>query len=81
MSPALWRWLSEVHTVHKDVSIIPPGEDCYWVFPIREGEFLSLDADRHSKDLREFLYYGNFRGLWLTKSNVLASASLRKGSI
>ncbi len=51
--------MSEVPAVYKDESLIPPGEDCYWVFPIREGEVLSSDGWRYGKELREFRHLGN----------------------
>ena len=45
----------------KDESVIPPGEHCYRVYPIRDGEVLSWDHDRFGKDLREFSYGPGFK--------------------
>lgn len=40
----------------KDPASIPPGEYCYRVYPIREGEKLSTNAEEFGKSLREYSY-------------------------
>lgn len=45
----------------KDLSRIPPGEFCYRIYPLREGEILVDDPMRFGKDLREFSYRPGFK--------------------
>lgn len=45
----------------KDKSIIPPGEYCYRIVEIQDGEVLSDDIDRFGKDLREYSYGGGYK--------------------
>jgi len=40
----------------KDASLIPPGDFCYRVVELAEGEVLSKEKERFGKDLREFSY-------------------------
>ena len=47
--------------MEKNPSRIPPGEHCYRVYPLREGEVLVDDLARFGRDLREFLYRPGFK--------------------
>ena len=40
----------------RDATQIPPGENCYRVVELIEGEVLSEEIERFGKDLREFSY-------------------------
>ncbi len=42
---------------------IPPGEYCYRVEPIREGEVLSREISRFGKDLREYSYCKGYKSV------------------
>ena len=44
------------YTNIRDATQIPPGEYCYRVVELAEGEVLSKDIERFGKDLREFSY-------------------------
>ncbi|MEW5886822.1 MAG: hypothetical protein AB1735_09005 [Pseudomonadota bacterium] len=44
-----------------DASLIPPGEYCYRVVKIREGEILSKDINKFGRELREFSYNGAYK--------------------
>lgn len=44
-----------------DDSVIPPGDHCYRVVKIREGEILNGDINQFGKELREYRYHGNYK--------------------
>ena len=44
-----------------DPTKIPPGEDCYRLYPIREGEVLSNNSEEYGNNLREFSFLGNYK--------------------
>lgn len=45
----------------KDKANIPPGDYCYRIHPIREGEKLSTDRAEFGKSLREYSYMPGFK--------------------
>ncbi|MDR0664350.1 MAG: hypothetical protein LBF86_02365 [Helicobacteraceae bacterium] len=44
-----------------DTSLIPPGEYCYRVIKIREGEILSQEIEKFGRELREYSYNGAYK--------------------
>ena len=44
-----------------DTLIIPPGDYCYKVVKIRDGEVLSRQIEAFGRELREFSYYGSYK--------------------
>ncbi len=45
----------------KDESVIPPGNFCYRLKRIKDGEVLSKDIARFGRDLREYSYNGKYK--------------------
>lgn len=44
-----------------DTSLIPPGEYCYRIVKIGEGETLSRDISKFGRELREYPYHGAYK--------------------
>lgn len=44
-----------------DASLIPPGDYCYRVVKIKEGEVISQDIHNFGRDLREYSYNRTYK--------------------